>query len=74
MIIAFKYEVPDICPRECPDYGCPWGQASLCFRCPILNCSGDEPILRPDDYREDWAEAWERWFKNGMKGLPQLYF
>lgn len=74
MIIAGKYEVPDDCPKDCPDYGSPFGQNSLCFRCPILNCKGDNPPLHPEEYREDWAKEWGRWFKEGMKGLPKLYF
>jgi len=74
MIIANKYEVPDKCPEKCPEKGMPLGQNSLCFRCPILNCRGDEPLLRPEDYRGDWAAEWERWFKTDMKSLPELYF
>lgn len=79
MIIAGKYQVPDECPGDCPDWGCPYGQNSLCFRCPILNCKpfealGGEPLLRPEDYREEWAKAFQEWFDGGMQGLPDLRF
>jgi hypothetical protein len=74
MIVAKKYEIPDSCPFDCPERGSLFGQNSLCIRCPIFNCIGDDPLLRQEDYREDWAEEWERWFKTGMNGLPELYF
>lgn len=78
MLIAEKYNVPDSCPKDCPHYGFPFSQDSLCSRCPVLNCrdfgNGFTPILSPKDYRKDWAEEWEKWFKEGMKGLPHLKF
>lgn len=73
-IIIGGQEFDSLCPLGCPDYGCKFGMNSLCFRCPILNCVGEQPLLRPEDYRPDWAKAWRDWFDGGMEGLPELYF
>ena len=90
MIIAKKYEVPDDCPPNCKfiEDMKSFGQASICVRCPIFNCkkfsllpkigeySGYEDLclIKPVDFRADWAEVWERWFKGDMKTFPELYF
>jgi len=65
MIIAGRHEVPDTCPQACPYRGKSEhiAQGGMCFRCPIMNCGGDEPLLRPEDYRGDWAEGWARFFE-----------
>jgi len=88
MKIAKKFEFPDECPLDCPFQGKAVGQGSICTRCPIFSCrlvpSPDERyqdletpgyfrLIHPDGYREDWAEEWSNWFKNGMKGYPQLF-
>lgn len=73
MIIADRYEVPDNC------IGCPYrddtqelSQGGLCFRCPVMICTGDDPMVPPEDFREDWAEAFARWFTTNRVGYPEL--
>jgi hypothetical protein len=66
-----EYEFPDSCPENCPDrqYMERFDMSSMCFRCPVLNCSGPEEIrmMRPEDYDLDMAEGWYEWFKeNGV--------
>lgn len=79
MIIANKYEVPDKCPDDCRYRGCV-SQGDVCFRCPVMICSPFEYmgemtyLVDPEGYRTDWAEEWEKWFKTGMVGLPDLRF
>jgi hypothetical protein len=70
VIIAGKYEVPDRCPENCPDYGRPFDMCSPCFRCPILNCStvldedgNDMTPLAPEDFHQDLAKEWYEFFK-----------
>jgi hypothetical protein len=62
-----EYEFPDSCPKNCPDrphMEC-FDMSSLCFRCPIFNCAGDDGtrMMRPEDYDLDMAEVWYKWFK-----------
>ena len=68
-------EVPDECPDKCPGKTEIVAQGGLCHRCPVSNCAGegDMVLLRPNDFRPDWAEEWARWFREGMKGYPELY-
>ena len=71
MEIAEKYEVPDKCPDDCSLMGDmkSYGQNSLCFRCPVFNCSGEarERLLKPEEYREDWAKEWVKFFSGEVK-------
>ena len=75
MIIANKYEVPDNCPKNClfkQEYGY---QGGLCHRCPIFNCRKDVDgfcLIEPEDYREDWAKEWSKFFETGE--VPELRF
>jgi hypothetical protein len=85
MVIA-GIEFPDKCPTDCPEKGKPFDQGDACTRCPIFNCTPfDYPdpdtdevykmsMVEPDEYREDWAKEWKKWFDAGMKGLPNLRF
>ncbi len=66
------YEFPNKCPKDCRFLGGPFSQGDFCSRCPIFNCSGECPLLRPEDYRKDWAKSWYRWFEGGMQGTPRL--
>ena len=79
MLIANKYEVPDMCPQNCPGKGQLFYQWNLCIRCPIFNCKeipGPEGVpfrlIEPEDYRKDWAEEFVKWFENNMQGYPNL--
>lgn len=65
--------MPDKCPDECPGNKSPYEQGGLCDRCPVLNCTGNDPLLDPTKYREDWAKEWKKWFNEGMIGYPDLY-
>jgi len=66
-------EFPDRCPENCPGSKEPFGQSSICVRCPIFNCVGPDPLLSPDEYRKDWARIWKKWFDEGMRGLPGIF-
>jgi len=72
-----KYSFPTECPVDCPGHFLPFSQGGLCYRCPIFNCReiGDSGmrLIEPQNYRQDWAEEWDNWFKNGMKGYPELF-
>ena len=64
-----KYEVPDNCDG-CPRLDSAMYQGDDCCRCPVLNCRLtpylDGTLFRlvePEDYREDWAEIYHKWFK-----------
>ena len=73
MLVA-GIEFPDKCPEKCPEKDKPFYQGNLCSRCPIFNCSDFDGfrLIEPEDYREDWAKAWKKWFDEGMKGYPEL--
>jgi hypothetical protein len=62
-----EYEFPDNCPKKCPDlhYMETIDQGAMCIRCPIFNCTGPENIrlMRPEDYRLEWAKEWHEWFR-----------
>lgn len=73
MLIAGKYEVPDKCPEDCSLRPDSFYQGCTCMRCPVLNCKEDPDgfcLLRSEDFREDWAREWERFFKDGT--VPEL--
>ena len=72
MIVAGKYEIPDTCPEDCVFYDSldRYGQGSICYRCPVLICSGDDPPVPPEHYRGDWAFEWKVFFENGT--VPDL--
>ena len=74
MKVAKKYNVPDTC-EGCPHIDDPQAksQGGLCFRCPVMICAGDDPLVAPDDYRFDWAEAFVLWFATDRTGLPELW-
>lgn len=86
MLIAGKYELPDSCPSDCAfrDDWKAFGQNAICCRCPVFNCSLNEPapevgyteswrLVELEDYREDWAEIWDKFFK-GEISFPDLCF
>ena len=77
-----QFEVPDKCPPTCAylhDIR-NFGQNAICRYCPIFACTpvpdpegeGTVCIVDPDDMRDDWAEEWERYFKEGTP--PMLRF
>jgi hypothetical protein len=83
MIISKKYEVPDKCPMGCPGSKEPFYQGNLCCSCPIFSCrkvyapeyAGKDGLfcfVESDDFREDWAKEWSKWFKGDMKEYPVL--
>jgi hypothetical protein len=74
MLIAGKIEVPDECPKNCKYRGEPFYQGNACSRCPIFNCKRDDEgicLIEPEDYREDWAIEWKKFFDTGKE--PKLY-
>ena len=76
-IVIGGVEFPKGCPTNCPGRKeKPPLQGGLCYAYPYFNClPGPDGfvLLRPEDYRHDWAIAWKEWFDNGMKGFPKLY-
>jgi len=79
MIIAKKFTVPDDCPSDCVGKDEPFYQGCLCTRCPVFCCKEPVteedkyymPLVPADEFREDWAEEWEHFFKTGEE--PKLY-
>lgn len=76
-IIIGGQEFKSDCPIDCPEIEKPFYQGNMCCRCPIFNCTplADDPdfvLMEPDEYREDWAVEWKRWFDCGMKGRVNL--
>lgn len=76
-----QFEYPDKCPTDCslkPTAG--FSQGDICTRCPVFCCKmpvteEDKmylPILHPHEFRDDWAEQWDNFFKTGE--YPKLYF
>lgn len=64
-IPTIKFEFPDKCPDDCSlrgDFNF-HGQSSICGRCPVFNCTGDNPLLPTEEYRADWAKEWVKFFK-----------
>ena len=74
MTVIGGYDFPENCPEGCPGKTEPCGQGGLCHRCPLFNCIPDDEfqLLRPEDYRPDWAKIWKEWFDGGMVGYPIL--
>jgi len=73
MLIAGKYDVPDECPEKCALRPDTFYQGCICTRCPVLICKKDEDglcLVGEEDFREDWAEEWERFFRDGT--IPEL--
>lgn len=74
MLIAERYLVPSKCPEQCSLRG-----SGLCERCPVLLCSPPVteedkkylPVIAAEDYREDWAKEWEKFFTTGVR--PKLF-
>lgn len=71
-----QFEVPDRCPKGCiyfDDFKV-YGQSAMCGRCPVFSCQivgkfpdgePDYSMMPPQHFRNDWAEKWERFFKEG---------
>lgn len=70
MLIANKYEFPDNCPDTCPrhtnhlleDFGFP-RLGDACSWCPVLVCSGEEPLIEPKDYNTFRAEKYLKYIR-----------
>ena len=80
MLIANKYEIPDKCPDNCKfKLNGGFSQGSICTRCPIFNCKKFiyhyevTRLVEPEDYREDWAEQWFKFFNEEIEN-PVLKF
>jgi hypothetical protein len=73
MIIA-GYDFPDTCPKDCEfiDDIANYGQSAVCVTCPVFSCSGPDPIVRPEDYRADWAATMHRTVVGKAPGIPIL--
>ena len=71
-VIIGGIEFDDQCPEDCPGKNETVGQGGLCHRCPLFNCTGEFILLRPEDYRPDWARAWREWFDSDKSGYPCL--
>ena len=77
--LQFKHPIK--CPQSCIfkseaffDQGC------ICTRCPVLCCKQPiteedkiyMPMIEPDNFRDDWAEEWDNFFKIGRRPKLQL--
>jgi len=65
LILAGNYVIPDKCPVNCP-FKLELKNFSInsgCFRCPIINCAGTEPLVQPEFLDQITARAWWAWFK-----------
>jgi len=63
-----KIEIPDNCPDNCvfKEDLIQFDQSCMCTRCPIFNCMKDSSgfcMIEPENYREDWALEWKKFFK-----------
>lgn len=70
-----QFEVPDSCEDDCKfrEDLQEYGQNSICGRCPVLICTGDDPLVEPEGYRADWAEEWVKFFAGEVEE-PTLTF
>lgn len=73
-----QFEVPDNCKKctiaEKHQFTC-YGQGSICTRCPILISKGEVVLVPPTEFRDDWAECWQDFFKDPKgKTYPDLKF
>lgn len=71
-----QFEVPDACPGDCSRSpkmtGHGFYQGCACTRCPVFNCQPPKteedayymPLVKPEDYRDDWAEEWVKFFNS----------
>jgi hypothetical protein len=77
-----QFEAPDKCPENClyKDDIRNYGQNAICRYCPIFACTpvpapeggGTICMVEPEGFRDDWAEEWARYFKDGTP--PTLRF
>jgi hypothetical protein len=67
-----EYEFPDDCPIDCHFRDVPQGQGGPCHRCPVFNCTGEFPLLSPEEYRLDWAAEWHAFFEKGISPILSL--
>ena len=67
-----NHEFPDACPNNCPFESDNFEQDGYCHRCPVLHCSGAEPLLPPESYRTDWVDEWARFFKDVRDNREQI--
>jgi hypothetical protein len=73
-----QFEYPEKCPDACKLKPDAFYQGCWCTRCPILCCKEPEteedkkymPMVPANQFRDDWAEEWEKYFKTGE--VPKL--
>lgn len=63
-----EIQIPDECGEFCPrmkEEGIKYPfsyQGDVCHRCPIVNCSGEDPLIEPEDYSpallNRYLESW----------------
>jgi len=74
-----QFEYPTKCPQGCILKPASFYQGCICTKCPVFCCKQPiteedkiyMPILKPNDFRDDWAEEWDIFFKTGKQ--PRLY-
>jgi hypothetical protein len=74
------FTVPDKCPPDCRFISAlhNFDQSAMCTHCPVFICrpvsapegDGCFCMVDPEDFRDDWAAEWERFFKDGT--IPAL--
>lgn len=68
-----QFEYPEECPKDCILKPSAFYQGCSCTRCPIIVCKEPVteedkkymPMVRADEFRDDWAEEWQKFFKIG---------
>lgn len=73
-MIVGGYEFPDTCPTDCEfiDDIADFGQSAVCVSCPVFCCGGDQPMVKPEEYRNDWAAIMHRTVVGKVRGVPAL--
>lgn len=77
-----QFECPDQCPKDCEfweDFR-NYGQNAICGRCPVFCCKEGEteedkqylPLVPADQFRDDWAKEWDKFFKTGKEPILRL--
>lgn len=65
-----QYTIPDICPRKCSYSETDRYCNEMCMRCPVFIFEdGFSNVISKKDFRDDWAEEWEIFFKTGREPI-----
>lgn len=58
-----QFTIPNTCPSNCKHKSIEkFNSCSACLICPIFLCNDRINIINKTNYRDDWAEKWEKFF------------